>query len=191
MTTVTCATNAWSSCLARICTTCAKGEGYQRLRVSFKKAHPVGNCIGARKAPRLDGRAGFMRIDSVRHESDLSHHRHGQHFTLPSRALCAPSTKKRVNPQLNLHRPCMFVTYKVNAKDKVVKVYKHEDVTTSLEVLGLHYKQGLVKFKIKTMRMVVLTQAKTAKQTLLWQRKCSKSSTNYLPVLRNKNDSLM
>jgi len=46
-----------------------KSAGYQRLRVSFTKTHPVCNCIGVRKAPRPDGRAGFVRIDSV-HQGD-------------------------------------------------------------------------------------------------------------------------
>ena len=46
-----------------------KSVGYQSLRVSFTKTHPVCNSIGVRKAPCPDGRAGFVRIDSV-HQGD-------------------------------------------------------------------------------------------------------------------------
>jgi transposase InsO family protein len=38
--------------------------------VSFTKTRPVVNSIGVRKAPRPDGRAGYIRIDSV-HQGDL------------------------------------------------------------------------------------------------------------------------
>ena len=47
-----------------------KSVGYQRLRVSFTKTRPVCNLIGVRKAPRPNGRAGWVRIDSV-HQGDL------------------------------------------------------------------------------------------------------------------------
>ena len=47
-----------------------KSAGYQAQRVSFTKTHPVCNPIGVRRAPRPDGRAGFVRIDSV-HQGDL------------------------------------------------------------------------------------------------------------------------
>ena len=43
---------------------------YQRQRVSFTKTHPVCNAIGVRKAPRPEGRAGYVRIDTV-HQGDL------------------------------------------------------------------------------------------------------------------------
>lgn len=46
-----------------------KSAGYQRLRTSFTKTHPVCNAIGVRKAPRPNGRAGFVRIDTV-HQGD-------------------------------------------------------------------------------------------------------------------------
>jgi hypothetical protein len=46
-----------------------KSVGYQHLRVSFTKTHPVCNSIGVRKAPSPNGRAGFVRIDSV-HQGD-------------------------------------------------------------------------------------------------------------------------
>ncbi len=46
-----------------------KSAGYQRLRTSFTKTHPVSNAIGVRKAPRPNGRAGFVRIDTV-HQGD-------------------------------------------------------------------------------------------------------------------------
>jgi len=46
-----------------------KSTGYQALRVSFSKTNPVCNSIGIRKAPKPNGRAGFVRIDSV-HQGD-------------------------------------------------------------------------------------------------------------------------
>jgi hypothetical protein len=64
------------------------------------------------------------------------------------------------NSWLNLHRPCMFATSKVNDKGKVVKVYKHEDVKTPLEALVLLDKLGLVQFKTETMLVDLLAQAK-------------------------------
>ena len=47
-----------------------KRAGYQAQRVSFTKTRPACNAIGIRKPPRPDGRAGFVRIDSV-HQGDL------------------------------------------------------------------------------------------------------------------------
>jgi hypothetical protein len=47
-----------------------KSAGYQARRVSFTKTRPVCNPIGVRKAPRPNGRAGWVRIDSV-HQGDL------------------------------------------------------------------------------------------------------------------------
>ena len=43
---------------------------YQAQRVSFTKTRPVVNPIGLRRAPRPEGRPGFIRIDSV-HQGDL------------------------------------------------------------------------------------------------------------------------
>jgi transposase InsO family protein len=47
-----------------------KSSGYQAQRRIFTKTHPVCNAIGIRKAPRPDGRAGFVRVDTV-HQGDL------------------------------------------------------------------------------------------------------------------------
>ena len=47
-----------------------KSAGYQARRVTFTKTHPACNSVGTRKAPRPDGRAGFVRIDTV-HQGDL------------------------------------------------------------------------------------------------------------------------
>ena len=68
--------------------------------------------------------------------------------------------QKYFNPWLNLHRPCMYATNKVNAKGKVVKVYKHKDVKTPLEALGRLNVQNLVKFKTESMLADLLAQAK-------------------------------
>ena len=47
-----------------------KSALYQARRVSLTKTHPVCNAIGVRKAPCPNGRAGFVRIDTV-HQGDL------------------------------------------------------------------------------------------------------------------------
>jgi transposase InsO family protein len=47
-----------------------KSGGYRALRVHFTKTRAVCNPIGVRKAPRPNGRAGWVRIDSV-HQGDL------------------------------------------------------------------------------------------------------------------------
>ncbi len=57
-----------------------KSAGYQTLRVSFTKTRPVCNPIGVRKAPRPNGRAGWVRIDSV-HQGDLDGAKGVYHIT--------------------------------------------------------------------------------------------------------------
>jgi transposase InsO family protein len=47
-----------------------KSAGYQAQRVIFTKTRAVRNAIGVRKAPQPNGRAGFVRIDTV-HQGDL------------------------------------------------------------------------------------------------------------------------
>ena len=47
-----------------------KSAGYKRLRVVHTKTNPVCNPIGVRRAPRPEGRIGFVRIDTV-HQGDL------------------------------------------------------------------------------------------------------------------------
>ena len=47
-----------------------KSSGYQALRLTVTKTRPVCNPIGVRKIPRPNGRAGWVRIDSV-HQGDL------------------------------------------------------------------------------------------------------------------------
>lgn len=47
-----------------------KSTGYQSQRTSFNKTRCVCNPIGVRKKPRANGRAGFIRIDTV-HQGDL------------------------------------------------------------------------------------------------------------------------
>jgi len=232
-----------------------KSVGYQAQRVSFTKTHPVCNSIGVRKAPSPNGRAGFVRIDSV-HQGDEDGMKGVYHITCVdsisqwqveacvqgiSEAFLLPvlelvivqfpfviegfhsdngseyinhkvaklleklrieQTKSRsrqsndnalaesknasvvrkhmgyahipkkhaqpinifyqkyFNPWLNLHRPCMFATNKVNAKGKVVKVYKHKDVKTPLEALERLNGQGLVKFKTESMLADLLVKAK-------------------------------
>ena len=64
-----------------------KSAGYQHLRVSFTKTHPVCNSIGVRKAPCPNGRAGFVRIDSV-HQGDQDGMKGVYHIT------CVDSTSQ-------------------------------------------------------------------------------------------------
>lgn len=47
-----------------------RSKTYQTQRVSFAKTRPVVNPIGIRRAPRPEGRPGFIRIDSV-HQGNL------------------------------------------------------------------------------------------------------------------------
>jgi hypothetical protein len=47
-----------------------KSGGYRALRIHFTKTRAVCNPIGVRKAPRPNGRAGWVRVDSV-HQGDL------------------------------------------------------------------------------------------------------------------------
>jgi hypothetical protein len=219
-----------------------KSDGYQALRTVFAKTHPVCNSIGVRKAPAPEGRAGFVRIDSV-HQGDQDGMKGVYHITCVdavsqwqieacveriSEAYLLPvleqiiaqfpfvvsgfhsdngseyvngkvaklleklrieQTKSRsrqsndnalaesknasvvrkhmgydhipqkyanpinafyqdvFNPWLNEHRPCLFATSAANAKGKIVKRYKHEDVKTPLACLALLSTQGLVTFR--------------------------------------------
>ena len=219
-----------------------KSNGYQVLRTAFTKTHPACNSIGVRKAPAPEGRAGFVRIDSV-HQGDQDGMKGVYHITcvdavsqwqveacveriseaylLPVLAqviaqfpfvvagfysdngseyvnskvakflekLRIEQTKSRsrqsndnalaesknarvvrkhmgydhvpqkyarpinsfyqetFNPWLNLHRPCLFPTSIENAKGKVVKRYRHEDVKTPLDCLALLNTQDLVTFR--------------------------------------------
>lgn len=47
-----------------------KSTGYQSRRARFTKTRATCNPIGTRRAPQPDGRAGFVRIDTV-HQGDL------------------------------------------------------------------------------------------------------------------------
>jgi transposase InsO family protein len=57
-----------------------KSTGYQAQRTSFTKTRPVCNPIGVRQAPRPNGRAGWVRIDSV-HQGDLDGTKGVYHIT--------------------------------------------------------------------------------------------------------------
>jgi transposase InsO family protein len=46
-----------------------ESTSYQAQRKNFTKTHPVCNAIGVRKAPGPEGRAGFVRVDTV-HQGD-------------------------------------------------------------------------------------------------------------------------
>ena len=207
-----------------------KSAGYRAQRTHFISTRPVCNAIGVRKAPGPEGRAGFVRIDTV-HQGDLDGIKGVYHITcvdavsqwqvqacvqgiseahlLPVLALIIEQfpfvvlgfhsdngseyinrqvakmleklrieqTKSRsrhsndnalaesknasvvrkhmgyshipqqfakpinafyldtFNPWLNLHRPCLFATSVTNAKGKIVKRYRHEDVKTPLACL--------------------------------------------------------
>lgn len=47
-----------------------KSAGYQTQRMHFTSTRPVCNAIGVRRAPDPQGRAGFVRVDTV-HQGDL------------------------------------------------------------------------------------------------------------------------
>lgn len=219
-----------------------KRADYQARRVSFVKTRAVCNPIGIRKAPSPNGRAGFVRIDTV-HQGDQDGVKGVYHITcvdevsqwqvqacvqgiseaflLPVLALIlqqfpfeivgfhsdngseyingrvakllqkllVEQTKSRsrhsndnalaesknasvvrkhmgyshipqkfakpinefyqevFNPWLNLHRPCMFASHTVNAKGKVIKRYRHEDVKTPLAALKQLCDKGLARLK--------------------------------------------
>jgi hypothetical protein len=57
-----------------------KTGGYRVLRSHFTKTRAVCNPIGVRKAPRPNGRAGWVRIDSV-HQGDLDGMKGVYHIT--------------------------------------------------------------------------------------------------------------
>jgi len=233
-----------------------KSSGYQTLRTAFTKTHPVCNSIGVRKAPAPEGRAGFVRIDSV-HQGDQDgmkgvyhipcvdavsqwqieacveriseayllpvlgqiiaqfpfvvsgfHSDNGSEYVNGKVAkllekLRIEQTKSRsrqsndnalaesknasvvrkhmgydhipqkyakpinafyqaiFNPWLNLHRPCLFASAIANAKGKIVKRYKHEDVKTPLECLALLSTQGLVTFREGISLDSLLAQARS------------------------------
>ena len=219
-----------------------KSEGYQAQRASFVSTRAVCNSIGLRKAPSPNGRAGYVRIDTV-HQGDLDGVKGVYHITcvdevsqwqvqacvqgiseaflLPVLALIlqqfpfeivgfhsdngseyingrvakllqkllVEQTKSRsrhsndnalaesknasvvrkhmgyshipqrfakpinafyqevFNPWLNLHRPCMFSSEKINAKGKVIKRYRHQDVKTPLEALKQLCDKELARLK--------------------------------------------
>ena len=233
-----------------------KSAGYQAQRKSFTSTRPVCNTIGVRKAPGPEGRAGFVRIDTV-HQGDLDGIKGVYHITcvdavsqwqveacvqgiseaylLPVLALIIAQfpfvvlgfhsdngseyinhqvakmleklrieqTKSRsrhsndkalaesknasvvrkhmgyshipqqfatpinafyhetFNPWLNLHRPCLFATSVTNAKGKIVKRYRHEDVKTPLECLTPLSEKNLVTFKPGITLAALQAQAKS------------------------------
>ena len=233
-----------------------KSTGYQAQRKSFTSTRPVCNAIGVRKAPAPQGRAGFVRIDTV-HQGDHDGVKGVYHITcvdavsqwqvqacvqgiseahlLPVLGLIIDQfpfvvqgfhsdngseyinhqvarlleklrieqTKSRsrhsndnalaesknasvvrkhmgyahipqqfakpinafyletFNPWLNLHRPCLFATSVTNAKGKVVKRYRHEDVKTPLECLVQLAASNLVTFKPGSSLTALQAQAKT------------------------------
>ncbi len=219
-----------------------KRDDYQARRVSFISTRAVCNTIGLRMAPSPNGRAGFVRIDTL-HQGDLDGVKGvchitcvdevsqwqvqacvqgiSQAFLLPVLALIlqqfpfeivgfhsdngseyikgrvtkllqkllVEQTKSRsrhsndnalaesknasvvrkhmgyshiaqkyaipinafyqgvFNPWLNLHRPCMFASDTVNAKGKVIKRYRHQDVKTPLAALTQLCDKGLARLK--------------------------------------------
>jgi len=232
-----------------------KSAGYQAQRQHFTATRPVCNAIGVRRAPDPQGRAGFVRVDTV-HQGDLDGVKGVYHITcvdavsqwqvqacvqgiseaflLPVLALIIAQfpfavlgfhsdngseyinrqvaklleklrieqTKSRsrhsndnalaesknasvvrkhmgyshipqeyanpinsfyqetFNPWLNLHRPCLFATSVTNAKGKIVKRYRHEDVKTPLECLAQLAAKNLVEFKPDITLAVLMMQAR-------------------------------
>ena len=233
-----------------------QSAGYLTQRQHFTTTRPVCNVIGVRKAPAPEGRAGFVRIDTV-HQGDHDGIKGVYHITcvdavsqwqvqacvqgisevflLPVLALIIDQfpfvvqgfhsdngseyinhqvarlleklrieqTKSRsrhsndnalaesknasvvrkhmgyshipqqyakpinsfyqetFNPWLNLHRPCLYATSVTNAKGKIVKRYRHEDVKTPLESLVQLAASNLVTFKPGSSLTALQAQAKS------------------------------
>jgi hypothetical protein len=91
------------------------------------------------------------------------------------------------NPWLNLHRPCMFASSKVNPQGKVVKTYKHADVKTPLEALVLLDQQGLVQFKTPNALADLLAKA-MQKTDLAAAQKMQRAKRTLLPVPFQKKE---
>jgi len=232
-----------------------RSAGYLSQRQHFTVTRPVCNTIGVRKAPAPEGRAGFVRIDTV-HQGDLDGIKGVYHITcvdavsqwqvqacvqgiseaylLPVLALIIDQfpfvvqgfhsdngseyinhqvaklleklrieqTKSRsrhsndnalaesknasivrkhmgyshipkeyskpindfyletFNPWLNLHRPCMYATSVMNAKGKIVKLYKHEDVKTPLECLVQLAAKNLLELRAEVTLADLLARAR-------------------------------
>ena len=235
-----------------------KSTGYQSRRTRFIKTHAVCNPIGVRRAPKADGSAGYVRIDTV-HQGDFDGVKGVYHITcvdevsqwqveacvqgiseaylLPVLALVLEQfpfringfhsdngseyinsrvanllqklhieqTKSRArssndnalaesknasvvrkhmgyahieqrhaeiinrfyqttfNPWLNRHRPCLFPSEKLNAKNKLIKCYRRADVKTPLECLAILVENKLVTFK--SGQTLALLQQQAAQQT--------------------------
>jgi hypothetical protein len=233
-----------------------KSTGYQAQRTHFTATRPVCNAIGVRKAPDPQGRAGFVRIDTV-HQGDLDGVKGVYHITCVdavsqwqvqacvqgiSEAFLLPvlasiiaqfpfmvlgfhsdngseyinrqtarlleklrieQTKSRsrhtndnalaesknasvvrkhmgyshipqqyakpinafyqetFNPWLNLHRPCLFATSVTNAKGKIMKRYRHENVKTPLECLAQLAEKNLVAFTPDITLATLISQARS------------------------------
>jgi transposase InsO family protein len=65
------------------------------------------------------------------------------------------------NPWLNLHRPCLFATSVTNAKGKIVKRYRHEDVKTPLECQVRLAAQKRLTLKPGVTLAALMTQARS------------------------------
>ena len=135
-----------------------KSTHYRAERTHFVPTRAVCNPIGIRRPPRPQGRAGFIRVDLVRHSNDNAlaesknasvvrkHMRYShipQQYADPINAFY----QTIFNPWLNLHRPCLFATETVNVKGKIVKRYKHADVKTPLECLTRLHAEKKVTLK--------------------------------------------
>ena len=148
-----------------------KSTGYQSRRRHFTKTRSVVNPIGLRRAPRPNGRAGFVRIDTV-HQGDLDGitmsrsrqsndnalaesknasvvRKHMGYSHIPQKFATPISAfyQQTFNPWLNHHRPCLFATEVISDKGKIKKRYRHDDVKTPLACLQILSCKGLVEFK--------------------------------------------
>jgi hypothetical protein len=65
------------------------------------------------------------------------------------------------NPWLNLHRRCLFAMSVTNAKGKIVKRYRHEDVKTPLECLAQLSANNWATFKPGISLAALQAQAKS------------------------------
>ena len=136
-----------------------RSQGYRRVRGRVDKTRPARVSLAERRKPRPEGRPGFLRVDSV-HQGDqdgtkgLYHinlvdevtqfqfvgsvvRKHLGYAHIPGRFAEPVNafTQGVLSPYLNFHRPCFFPTEEVNAKGRIRKRYRYQDMMTPYEKL--------------------------------------------------------
>ncbi len=76
-------------------------------------------AIGERRPPQLDGRPGYLRVDTV-HQGDLDGTKGVYHINAVDTAFY----QQHFNPYLNFHRPCGVPERVASTRGKVKKIYR-------------------------------------------------------------------